>query len=232
MNLRLLRRFLAACLVFATGYSWATVSLPAHSNDTWQDVSSVTWSTDGGTTWGNSALVVGQTVEFKLTMHKDVDGNHYADFAKAWLDLNGDEQFSQSETLIFGYHVENATYTSSSAPDQVVNEYYDFFSSSLTVTSDMIGDHWLLARVTCSESLLSSAGVSNPWNNQWSSTYTKNNNAWYQQNFSSTLAYYQGEAQLTKLTVKDGNKVPEPGTLMLLAAAMLGVGMAKKRPAA
>lgn len=226
MNLKSLRKLLLVGLLSVTGYGWATVSLPVHENPQWQDISSITWSTDSGATWGNSALVVGQSVEFKITMHKSYDGKHYADFVKAWIDWNGDEQFAASETLLFGQHIVNGSYVANTGPGNPVNQSFDFFSSAVAVTDAMLGEHWLLARVTCSESLLTTAGITGDWKRQWYSTYTNNNNAWYMNNFSSTAKYYQGEAQLVKLSVND---VPEPATLALFAAAMVGMGLRRKQ---
>jgi hypothetical protein len=228
MNLKSLRKLLAVGLLTVTGCSWATVSLPSHTNASWQDISSITWSTDG-THWGNSALVVGQTVEFKITMHKDLIGNHYADFVKAWIDWNGDGAFdNSSETLLTDYHVANSSSRRSTIAERTDGHSYDFFSSALTLTNAMIGDHFLLTRVTCSDSLLKvGAGSSYSWANQWKPAYTGNDSLWYKQNFSPTSAYFQGEAQLVRLTV--GNAVPEPGTLALLAAAMVGMGLRRKQ---
>jgi len=227
MNLKSLRKLIAVGLFAIAGQAWATVSLPQHTNSQWQDISSIAWSTDNGATWGNSGLAVGQAVEFKFTMHKNYDGKHYGDFIKAWVDFDGNGQFANSETLLFGYHVVHDNYVYNSGPGSIVNQSFDFVSGPITLTSAMIGDHYLLARVTCSDSLLSTAGITGPWSTQWGTTYTSNDNDWYNKNFSPIAAYYQGEAELHKLTVT--NDVPEPGTLALLAAAMVGIGFRRKQ---
>lgn len=230
MNLKSLRNLVGVCLFAIAGHVWATVSAPSHTDTTWQDIASITWSTDNGATWGNSTIAVGQSVEFKVTMHKTNIGNHYGDFVKVWIDWNGDEKFSNtSEVLLADYHVANAAARSSDLPERKDGGSYDFFSTAFTVEKSMIGTYDLLARMTCSESLLDSAGLGGTWENQWATTYTKSDSAWYKANFSPTASYYQGEAELRKFTVTDAtNSVPEPGTVALVAVAMLGMGWRRK----
>jgi hypothetical protein len=225
MNLKSLRKLLAVALVTVAGHSWATPSLPQNDNPTWQDISSIQWSTNNGTTWGNSALAVGQSVEFKITMHKNELGNHYADLLKVWVDFSGDQVFQAGEAVLFGAHVDNTSVTPPWGPgNYVVNQSFDFISGPTTLTSAMVGDHFLLARVTCSDSLLSTTlGSSYSWNQQWSTTL-----ATYNSDFSATAHYGQGESELVKLSV-NGNKVPEPSTLALFAAAMVGMGLRRKQ---
>jgi hypothetical protein len=224
MNLRSLRRLLALGLIAVAGHSWATPSLPQNDNPTWQDISSIAWSTNNGASWGNSAVAVGQSVEFKITMHKTNIGNHYADFVKAWVDLNGDGQFSNSnETLLFGYKVANAAQTAPwNAERSANNQLIDFTSNAITLTSALPSDLWMLARVTCSDSLMSTAlGSSYSWNQQWATSIPT-----YNSYFSPTAHYGQGESELVKLSV---NKVPEPGTLALFAIALVGLNLRGRR---
>lgn len=227
MNLKALRKFAAAGLLAVTGASWATIDLPEHTEPAWQDIASITWSTDGGSSWGNSTLLVGQSVEFKFTMHKTYDGRHYADFIKAWIDLDGNGEFADSETLLFGHNIVHSGPVANDGWGSVVNQSFDFISGPITLSSAMLGDHFLLARVTCSESLLTTAGITGDWSRQWLPAYVDDDNAWYNENFSPTAYYWQGQAQLVKLTVN--NQVPEPGTLALFAAAMVGMSLGRKR---
>ena len=222
MNLKSLRYLLAVGLMTMAGHSWATASptLPPNGNTdysrSWQDISNIQWSTN---TWGNASLNVGQSVEFKVTMHKYEDGNHYGDVLKVWIDYNGDQQFQDTETLLFRTHVVNPI-ENPWRPDSVVNQSFDFISGPVTLTNAMFGDHYLLARVTCTDSLLSTTlGTNYSWGDQWKSTYISQ----FGSDFSPTAYYYQGESELVKLTV------PEPGTLALLSVAILGMGWSRKR---
>ena len=226
MNLKSLLKLFGVGLMTVAGYSWATPSLPQNDDPTWQDISNIQWSTNNGATWGNSALVVGQSVEFKITMHKNELGNHYADLLKVWVDFSGDQVFQAGEAVLFGANIANASQTPPWGPGNVVvNQSIPFISGPITLTSAMVGDHFLLARVTCSDSLLSTTlGASYSWNDQWNTTL-----ATYNSDFSPTAHYGQGESELVRLTIN--NKVPEPGTLVLFAAAMVGMGLSRKQSA-
>jgi len=226
MNLKSLRKFIAVCLFAVAGHGWATVSLPTNLDPSWNDISRIVWSTNGGATWGNSALTVGQSVTFQFTLHKKYDGQHYADFIKTWIDWDNDGAFAESEKLLFGAHVVNAAPLADA--DKYVNQSFKFTSSAISLTNAMLGNHFLLARVTCSESLLTAGNVSNAWGKQWDAAYTSNDNAGYNTLFSPTTTYTQGESELRTLTI-NGQKVPEPGTLALFAVGMVGLGFGKKR---
>ena len=234
MNLKSLHKLLAVGLVTVAGYCWGTPSLPETGDTTWQDISGIQWSTNNGATWGTSALVVGQSVEFKITMHKNELGNHYADLLKVWVDFSGDQIYQSNEVVLFGANIANASVTPPWGPGNVVvNQSFDFVSGPTTLTNAMIGDHYLLARVTCSDTLLSTTlGSTYSWNQQWSTTL-----ATYNSDFSPIAPYGQifdgvhhgqGESEQVKLTV-NGNKVPEPGTLALFAVAMVGMGWTRKQ---
>jgi hypothetical protein len=223
MNMKSLRYLLAVGLMTMAGYSWATPSLPLNDSTKWQNIASIEWSTDVGANWGTSSTVsVGQSVEFKVTMNKTDIGNHYADFVKVWIDMNGDGTFEQSEAVLFNYQVANSTYQNSGNTERpYTGQPFSFVSNAIKVTSTMPSDLWVLARVTCSESLLTVAnGSGYSWNQQWvedpATTYTSDI-------FSPTAQYKQGQSELVMLTV------PEPGTLALVTLAILGMGWRRKQ---
>jgi len=232
MNLKSLRTLVAVGLFALAGQGWATPSVPKDGNTTWQQLTNIQWSTDNGATWGNSALVVGEKVEFKFTMFKAEDGNHYADLLKAWIDWNGDQQFATdgSETLFSAVSVVNSV--KNPHTDVVIDKTISFTTGPVTLMDSMVGDHFLLARVTCTDAFMSvyepSVGKKYSWDDQWASWATTNNNNLYKQYMSPTASYYQGNSELVKLSIY---KTPEPGTLALFAAAMVGVGL-RRKPAA
>jgi hypothetical protein len=253
MNLKLLRTFFAVALVTAAGQSWSAPSVPADGNPAWQDIpdntsvnGGIQWSINGGA-WsnvGSTNLYVGQTVQFKLTMHKYEDGNHYADLIKAWVDWDNSNSYNNtvgsSEILLAGAHVVNNSLNWHA--DNVVNQSFDFLSGAMTVNAGMLGDHYLLARVVCSDTLLSVSEADNGGANLTPHAYGNFNQQWdysitdMEKWFSPTANYAgtdpknlgQGDSDQVKFTVK-ANQVPEPGTLALFAAAMLGMGLRRKQ---
>jgi len=226
MNLKSLKKLLVLSLIVAAGQGWATVApttVPTHTDNSWNEIYSVKWSTDG-VNYGNSVLSVGQSVTFQFTLDKKYVGNHYADFVKLWLDKNGDGDFiDTSENILFGMHVVNNSAPTTNKTTTLDNGLYRYATATpLTITGAMVGDNWLLARVTCSESLLSTAGLSTSFANQLGTSSST-----YDGLFSPTKSYWQGEAEFVKFTVR-GTQVPEPGSLALLGLGLVGVIQMRK----
>lgn len=218
--------------VQALPISYGTAS---HYTPAWQELATygddgtqvsdygVFWSTDNGATWGQDTnLYVGQQVQFKFNMHKENVGTHYADFMKSWIDWGQDGQFDESDVLAFGYQElainESGNFGSSNSPNQ---PDYTFFSDSFLLTLDDIGDLLLRARVTCSHSLADSLGMGSNWDDQWDITAGT-----YYSGFNPTGFLYQGEVEEWQINVR---AVPEPGTMLLLGGALLGMFGLKRR---
>ncbi len=204
------------CLVVLVSL-WATSSYAApitygtatHGTPYWQNISKVSWRVDGGS-WGQTSLVnVGQSIDFKVDMHKDHVGTHYADFVKVWVDWDQNGTFDDSDVVLFNKHKllpsEFGNLGSGNTP--IVSDI-SFTSTSYNIPA-ITGDLWLRARVVCSESLL------NNWNAQWST-----DDSVYDDLFAPTGHLHQGEVEDYMLSVKP---VPEPTTVALLGIGIVGL---------
>ncbi|MEJ2755311.1 MAG: PEP-CTERM sorting domain-containing protein [Gammaproteobacteria bacterium] len=233
-------KYTLGLLGFVVGSSlWATSSqaIPvsygqsSHTTDYWQELANdpagdeygVTWSVDGGSTWGREELYVGQTVQFKFNVHKDHVGTHYADLTKAWVDWDQDGTFDASDKIFYAEHLISANpqptwgYGTNAIPTIPDLEY---FSSTFNLTDDFVGDLWLRALVTCSESVVTNNGGG--WWDQWS-PYYKNN---YDNLLKPTGHYHQGETEEWKLVV---HSVPESSALILFGLGIAGLTVARRR---
>lgn len=224
------KRLAIACSVIllswttAASFSRADTTWPEHINPTWQKLVDISWSTDNGNTWGTDSVTVGQSVIFQFSIDKSQLGNHYADFLKAWIDW-GNDGFTAEDVIAYDKRVANTAYHDSwdahgnamSSPSS-----YTVTSTGILMTEDYVGTHWLLARVTCSESLLVSKGISDSWGKQWGQQAIDE----YYNYFNPTSDYWQGNEMHTTFTV---NPVPEPTTMFLFGTGLIGLAAMRNR---
>lgn len=228
---------LSLLLVSAGSYAAAipaTYGTASHTTTKWQELATydagnnlvdefgISWSIDGGTTWGREDLTVGDSVKFQFNMHKKNVGTHYADHLKAWLDWDQSGTFEDGEAIVYAKQDLPALLGTNLAP--ALNEAnFQFLSDFFTIEESHIGSLWLRGRVVCSESLNSSLG--GRWNEQWSRS-----DSFYEDGFKPVGHLYQGEVEEWEITV---NAVPDTGsTLALLGAALVGLGFIKRRKTA
>jgi|LGVF01.1.fsa_nt_gb hypothetical protein len=163
----------------------------------------VFWSLDGGTNWGHDTVTVGQAVQFRFNMYKEDWGRHIADYLKVWIDWNQDADFSDTDEQVFQdawYFTSEDGYEYGDGDAEISKSFF----TTITIPEEaLLGDIWLRARVTCSES----AGG-------------------YIDNLTATGDFWQGEVEDWKLTVAP---VPEPSTMLLFGLGLGGVCWIRRR---
>ncbi|WLQ12494.1 GEVED domain-containing protein [Hahella aquimaris] len=215
---------LGAASAYAIPASYGTTT---HDTTAWQELADapngdsygVSWTTDGGASWGRNDLTVGQTVQFKFSVHKKNVGTHYADLMKAWIDWDQNGVFDASDEIAYGEHKLTDFEPVLGMWQAPTNPDFSFFSSEYTLTNADVGDFWLRSIVTCSHSITNMYGGT--WNDQWKTEYTGS----YEDRMTPTGHYYQGETEEWKISV---HSVPEPTTFALLGLGLIGL-VARKR---
>lgn len=185
----------------------------------------VLWSTDGGKTWGNSTVSVGDKIQFKITLWSAGYGMHDYDQVKAWVDWNqdgtwtndnektyNDQLYTANETILAAqyYKTDTGKYDAVHADpwwweDKIKDNEEDdvfttFTTSDFLIDATMVGQLWLRARAQCNELSY----------NQMDPTGSLN----------------QGEVEDYVITVKP---VPEPATMLLFGSGLVSLAAVSRK---
>ena len=169
----------------------------------------VLWSTDGGTTWGNEAVSIGDTVTFQFEFWTAGYGNHTYDQLRVWADTDHNKVFDTVEELTYvqQFKKPNNSIHDDENADQTQLDRWDIayslttlYTADLFITPEMTDGFWLRARVHC-----------------WHTEYP---------GLPATGLLTQGETEDWFVEV---SPAPEPGTMILLGAGLIGfAGMRRK----
>jgi len=126
------------------GTAWDAENSPKF-NDLDLSDDGVSWSTDGGATWGYPDILLGQTVDFQFDIYKELWGNHTLEVIAVWIDLNQDNVFDPGEMIL----ADTWNFTGESGyekGDGAAGVSKPFYTQLIFPDT---GDYWLRARVAC-----------------------------------------------------------------------------------
>ena len=209
-------------LLFGAGVSHALPSSygsATHSTRNWQELATPTsstgvfWSINGGA-WGQDVqLIIGDTIQFQVNMHKRNVGTHHADHVKTWVDWGQDGWFDEVDAVVSDRQILPALQGSSLKPAPGEADF-SFLSGLYAITKDMVGDLYLRARVVCSSSLNKAAGHRRAHNAPADNI-----------DFMPVGHLYQGEVEEWALNVA----TPIPPSFLLLGSGLLGLVAVRRK---
>lgn len=162
----------------ATGYGDAS-----HKSPEWQRLGAnvnsesgtkavddgVSWSTDGGSTFGHGDIYQGDTLTIRFDFRRAAYGRHSSDTLAAWIDWNQDMSFDNvGEEIVHDVWLKNSVEHGNTVyADNLWRDYVNthgvapnptatlqkFVDVTLNIAADALtGDFWLRARVACNTS--------------------------------------------------------------------------------
>lgn len=205
------------------------VSTFTQGNTWWQDIKNATYSWDDANT--NDLLETGEKVSFQVTMEKHYWGTHDYDALKVWVGNQSINSFSDLNSYKLDFDPKNKNmknkmwYQNSTTGEWKQDDTWRKWTGDKTFSFDFNfadeGTYDFTVSVMCSRDFSSLDGGQfndHPEQSDW--------NAWtkdiHKTNKGMGGSALQGETKEYKLTVLS-QKVPEPGSLSLIALGITGL---------